>query len=84
MRRRKTGKIICMNQAVQQFKIGRLEFILDVTGEKEIPDDHMFRWIYEDLIDLVRTRGFKVVKEHWQKPPFTCIYLSAMKRSIVT
>lgn len=54
-------------------------------SEKEIPDDHMFRWIYEDLIDLVRTTGFNVVKEHWQKPPFTmCIYLSAKKRSIVT
>jgi len=49
--------------------------------EKKIPD-HMFRWTYEDLIDLVRKTGFKVVKEHWQKPPFTmCIYLSAKKIS---
>jgi ubiquinone/menaquinone biosynthesis C-methylase UbiE len=49
--------------------------------ENNITDDHMFRWAYEDLIDLVYTTGFKVVKEHWQKPPFTmCIYLSAKKR----
>lgn len=49
--------------------------------EKKMPDDHMFHWKYEDLIDLVHTTGFNVVKEHWQKPPFTmCIYLSAKKR----
>jgi len=51
-------------------------------GKKNTADDHMFRWTYGDLIDLVRTTGFIVVKEHWQKPPFTmCIYLSAKKRS---
>ena len=49
--------------------------------EKKIPDDHMFRWTYKDLIYLVYTTGFNVVKEHWQKPPFTmCIYFSAKKR----
>lgn len=48
--------------------------------ENNITEDHMFRWTYENLIDLVRMTGFKVVKEHWQKPPFTmCIYLSAKK-----
>lgn len=47
----------------------------------KITDDHMFHWVYEDLIDLVCTTGFRVVKEHWQKSPFTmCIYLSAKKR----
>lgn len=51
-------------------------------GEKNIPDDHMFRWTEGDLIDLIRTTGFKVIKEHWQKPPFTmCIYLSVKKKS---
>jgi len=51
-------------------------------GERNIPDDHMFRWTYGDLIDFIRITGFNVVKEHWQKPPFTmCIYLSAKKRS---
>jgi ubiquinone/menaquinone biosynthesis C-methylase UbiE len=49
--------------------------------KKSKADDHMFRWTYGDLIDLVRTTGFSVVKEHWQKPPFSmCIYLSAKKR----
>ena len=48
--------------------------------ENNITDDHMFYWTYKDLIDLLRTTGFKIVKEHWQKPPFTmCIYLSAKK-----
>lgn len=49
--------------------------------KKEEPDDHIFRWTYENLINLVDMTGFNVVKEHWQKPPFTmCIYLSAKKR----
>jgi len=43
-------------------------------------DGHVFRWNYEDLIDLLHITGFDIVKEHWQKPPFTmCIYLSATK-----
>ena len=47
----------------------------------KISDDHMFHGTYEDLIDLInKTTGFKVTKEHWQKPPYTmCIYLSAKK-----
>ena len=44
-------------------------------------DDHMFHWNYKDLIDLLHITRFDVIKEHWQKPPFTmCIYLSARKR----
>jgi SAM-dependent methyltransferase len=42
-------------------------------------DDHTFHWNYEDLIDLLYITSFDIVKEHWQKPPFTmCIYLSAI------
>ena len=49
--------------------------------EKKISSEHMFRWKYEDLVDLMCITGFNIVKEHWPKPPFTmCIYLSAKKR----
>lgn len=41
---------------------------------------HTFYWNYEDLIDLLHVAKFTVVKEHWQKPPFSmCIYLGAKK-----
>jgi SAM-dependent methyltransferase len=44
------------------------------------PRDHTFHWRYEDVIDLLDRCGFEVVKEHWQKPPYTmCVYLQARK-----
>lgn len=59
-------------------RIGKRRKELD---NQKKPDDHMFRWIYEDLIDLLQITKFNIVKEHWQKPPFSmCIYLSAKKR----
>ena len=55
--------------------------IYHIKRTEKRTDDHMFHWNYEDLIDLLRITGFEVIKEHWQKPPFTmCIYLSAKKR----
>jgi ubiquinone/menaquinone biosynthesis C-methylase UbiE len=43
-------------------------------------DDHMFHWRYDDLISLLNVTKFTVIKEHWQKPPFSmCVYLSARK-----
>jgi ubiquinone/menaquinone biosynthesis C-methylase UbiE len=43
-------------------------------------DDHIYRFTYEQLLDLFRKTGWKIVKEHWQKPPFDfCIYASAEK-----
>lgn len=43
-------------------------------------DNHMFRWSYEDLVNLLDITSFNIVKEHWQKPPFTmCVYLWALK-----
>lgn len=45
-----------------------------------VEDDHMFHWRYDDLVDLLKTTGFTITKEHWQKPPFTmCVYISARK-----
>jgi SAM-dependent methyltransferase len=41
-------------------------------------DHHIFHFRQEELKDLLSVTGFKVNKEHWQKPPFSfCIYLSA-------
>lgn len=43
-------------------------------------DDHNFQPSYEELTDLISSTGFKIEKEHWQKPPFTnVIYISATK-----
>ncbi len=39
-------------------------------------DDHTFRLKYSELMDLFGKTGWKVLKEHWQKPPFNyCIYI---------
>ena len=55
--------------------------IYHLKRNKDVVDDHMFHWDYDDLVDLIRRAGFEIVKEHWQKPPFTmCIYLSAGKK----
>jgi SAM-dependent methyltransferase len=44
--------------------------------------DHMFHWKYSDLIDLLGKTKFRIIKEHWQKPPFDmCIYILAGKQS---
>lgn len=34
---------------------------------------HTFEWSYENLIDLLKNNNFKIVKEHWQEPPFTMV-----------
>ncbi len=44
-------------------------------------DDHTFHWYHTNLTDLLQRTGFVIVKEHWQKPPFSmCVYLQARKR----
>ena len=58
----------------------RMKKLAKRFGKQKQTDDHMFHWDYKDLIDLLHATSFDVVKEHWQKPPFTkCIYLSAKK-----
>ncbi len=43
-------------------------------------DDHNFRLRHDELVDLVSRTGFTVIKEHWQKPPYSYVlYLSARK-----
>ena len=42
------------------------------------PDDHVWHWKVEDLLDLIDKTGFVVEKKYWQSP--TCIYVSARKR----
>jgi len=61
--------------------VARIRRNAKTLHEQQKVDDHMFRWDYENLIDLLDVTSFDIVKEHWQKPPFTmCIYLSATKR----
>ncbi len=46
-----------------------------LKGTEKENDDHMFHWNYDDLINLLQVAGFIIVKEHWQKEPFSmCIY----------
>jgi len=46
---------------------------------------HAFHWSYDDLIDLLNISKFVVVKEHWQKPPFTmCVYIGAKKVDLIS
>jgi len=43
-------------------------------------DDHMFRLTRDNLLDLLGRSGFRVTKEHWQKPPYSSVlYLAASK-----
>jgi SAM-dependent methyltransferase len=54
-------------------------------GHKEQPtvhsDDHMFRFTYKSLMNLLELTGWELKKKHWQKAPFQhCLYASAQKR----
>lgn len=43
--------------------------------ESQVPDDHMYRFTHLELMDLMEKSGWKVTKQHWQKPPYYyCIY----------
>jgi hypothetical protein len=43
-------------------------------------EDHIFRFKYRELLDLVSVTGLTVTKEHWQKPPYgNVLYLLARK-----
>lgn len=57
-----------------------VKFIKEKITKETEKDNHMFYWQYKNLLDLLSITGFTIVKEHWQKPPYTnCIYLSAKK-----
>lgn len=52
-----------------------------IIPKKSEPDHHSFEWHYDNLIDLLKSSKFEIVKECWQKPPYTmCIYLAAIKK----
>jgi ubiquinone/menaquinone biosynthesis C-methylase UbiE len=49
-------------------------------GSAGEPDDHNFRLTHSQLLDLIARTGFRVTREHWQKPPFRhVIYVSGTK-----
>ena len=48
------------------------------------PDDHVWHWKYEDVIDLIDKTGFIIGKEYWQHiapASTTCLYVSAKKKN---
>lgn len=54
--------------------------IRKLFNRKKYSDPHIFHWEYKNLIDLLNINKFTIVKEHWQKPPFTmCVYIGAKK-----
>jgi SAM-dependent methyltransferase len=45
-----------------------------------VPEYHNYQLKHKELLDLFAATGFRVTKEHWQKPPYTyVIYASARK-----
>jgi SAM-dependent methyltransferase len=50
-----------------------------IAGNSSPPGDgHLFHLTCDHLRDLLALTGFRVEKEHWQKPPHAhCLYLSA-------
>jgi SAM-dependent methyltransferase len=59
------------------------KYELKVLSDKSLGDDHMCRWEYGNLVDLLKRTNFAITKEHWQKPPYTaCIYIAARKQSL--
>lgn len=60
----------------------KLSNMVSFNKSAEPEDDHMFRLTHENLKDLFDRTGWKVVKEHWQKPPFEyVIYACGQKKS---
>lgn len=58
--------------------------IKKILKRRYYSDSHNFDWKYEDLIDLLHITKFIIIKEHWQKPPFTmCVYIGAKKADLI-
>ncbi|NQU43554.1 class I SAM-dependent methyltransferase [bacterium] len=52
-----------------------------LPGSQMLEDDHVCRLNNQELADLFHQTGWSVVKEHWQKPPFSfCLYLCGEAR----
>jgi SAM-dependent methyltransferase len=73
-----------VQRAVKKLKRGKeYSFKTDSKVFGGAHDDHIFRFTYQELLDLLSVTGFQVKKEHWQKPPYSfSIYLTARKKKL--
>ena len=71
-----------VRRVIQKTRSGGVLFALKSIFGK-LGHDHNFRLTHETLCDLLSVTGFEVVKEQWQKSPYSyVIYLSARKRTV--
>jgi ubiquinone/menaquinone biosynthesis C-methylase UbiE len=54
---------------------------LTLSRKEPIEEDHhLFRFDTDNLKRLLRESGFRIAREHWQKPPHDhCLYIEAVK-----
>jgi len=81
---REEGNVPLTSKIVSKLKRDGVAAFLDAVKRKvSRKDDHMVRLSYNQLLDLLDKSGWQLVKEHWQKPPYSyCIYVSAAARSV--
>jgi ubiquinone/menaquinone biosynthesis C-methylase UbiE len=54
--------------------------IIERLANPPAHDDHMFRFTFLQVKDLLEKSGWQIEKEHWQKYPWNfCLYISAIK-----
>jgi len=74
-----------ISEAVYKFRVAGFKSLIEAAIKKVFKakgwaTSHTFDWKYDDLVNLLRTTKFTVLKEHWQKPPATmCVWLEAKK-----
>ena len=67
------------NKKLWPGKVEKINFE-KLSNKKGSSAEHAFHWKYEDLINLLQTSKFEVLKEYWEKPPATmCLYIEAKK-----
>jgi len=77
------GEESLTSKVKRKFREGGVKALVEAVWGRiahESADHHMFRWDYDDLVDLLHVTKFRIAKEHWQKPPFSmCVYIAAVK-----
>jgi len=54
--------------------------IIERLGLKTTNDEHVFRFTYSQIVDLMKSANWSIEKEHWQKPPHSyCLYIVGKK-----
>jgi ubiquinone/menaquinone biosynthesis C-methylase UbiE len=60
------------------------KYELKTFATKPPGSQHMSYWSYDNLLDLLKTTNFTVIKEYWQKPPSdSCLFISVEKNRLL-